>query len=99
MPTASSLAAIASLLASAVPGVTVAPAAEPGTLRPLVEHVGGRTAPAEPGALARQWPGSYFETAFDGRSALFRIGSGDVALHILVDGTPADTLVKPGPGL
>ncbi|KTW14859.1 SGNH/GDSL hydrolase family protein [Sphingomonas sanguinis] len=99
MPTAASLSAIAALLASALPGVTVAPAPEPGTLRPLVEHVGGRTAPAGTGALARQWPGSYFETAFDGRSALFHIGPGDVALHVLVDGTQVDTLVKPKPGL
>lgn len=101
MLTGPPLCVLAALLAAALPGGTVAPAREVGTFPRLAEHVGGRTAPApgEPGALARQWPGSYFETAFIGRAVLFRIGSGEVALHILVDGAPVDTLVKPAPGL
>lgn len=64
----------------------------------LPMHVEGRV--DRVGAdVVRQWPGTYFETAFRGRSALFRIGAGDVRLHVLVDGRPVQTLVKPTPGL
>lgn len=99
--TASHLAVLAALLASPLPGVTVSPAPDTGALLPLTEHVGGRTTPAPggPQALTRQWPGSYFETAFNGRAVLFQVGPGEVALHVLVDGTQVDTLVKPLPGM
>lgn len=50
-------------------------------------------------ALVRQWPGSYVETAFDGASALFTIGAGEVGLHVIVDGREIDTLVRPAPGV
>lgn len=100
MPIASLLPA---LLAVALSGVTVAPvpATTGGALRPLADHIGGRTAavPGDAGLRARQWPGTYFETAFTGRTALFRVGPGDVALHVLVDGVPVNTLIKPAPGL
>jgi lysophospholipase L1-like esterase len=47
----------------------------------------------------RQWPGSYVETAFRGSAALFRVGAGEVALHVVVDERTVTTLVKPAPGL
>jgi lysophospholipase L1-like esterase len=47
----------------------------------------------------RQWPGSYFEAAFDGATVLFTIGSGEVGLHVMVDGRAIDTLVRPAPGV
>lgn len=95
------IAHLVALLASALPGVTVALAPDASSPLPLAEHVGGRMAPApgDPKALVRQWPGSYFETAFDGRAALFRIGPGEVRLNILVDGAEVSTLVKPQPGM
>ncbi len=61
-------------------------------------HIGGRGM-VEGDALRRQWPGSYVEAGFADDSADLRIGSGDVRLHILVDGRPAATLVKPKRGL
>lgn len=61
-------------------------------------HIGGRGM-VEGDALRRQWPGSYVEASFADDSADLRIGPGDVRLHILVDGRPAATLVKPKPGL
>lgn len=49
--------------------------------------------------FVRQWPGSYFETVFEGAAAFFKIGPGEVGLHVLVDGRMIDTLVRPAPGL
>ena len=49
--------------------------------------------------FVRQWPGTYFETAFRGSSAFFRVGPGDVSLRIRVDGRSPIPLVKPSPGL
>jgi lysophospholipase L1-like esterase len=47
----------------------------------------------------RQWPGTYFETAFRGTNAMFRIGQGDVNLRIRVDNGEPIPLLKPRPGL
>jgi lysophospholipase L1-like esterase len=49
-------------------------------------------------AFRYQWPGTYFETAFKGNSAFFRVGPGDVHLHVLVDGKSIASLVKPSAG-
>jgi lysophospholipase L1-like esterase len=67
-------------------------------LSPLAVHVGGR-AVRKGHAVVRQWPGTYFETGFEGRAAYFRVGPGDQILHILLDGRSLGTLVKPRPGL
>jgi lysophospholipase L1-like esterase len=87
---------IAALLLAAA-AVTPVPA---GTAvgRALPVRVVGRTVRVEGGWL-RQWPGTYFEGAFRGRTALLRVGSGDVTLHVLVDGARVATLSKPAPGL
>jgi len=77
--------------------VTPAPAtAAPG--RPLPMRIGGRV--VRQGTMAqRQWPGTYWEGAFRGQQAMFRVGAGDVVLNVSVDGTRVARLVKPQPGL
>ena len=65
---------------------------------PLPVHIGGRVERTADG-YKRQWPGTYFEAAFRGPSALLRIGQGDVILRVSVDGALAAKLVKPKPGL
>ena len=86
-------------LTAAAPVVTVTPVTSGvGTARPLPLHVGGRVAASADG-MRRQWPGSYFEASFEGREALMKVGLGDATLHVLVDGQPVATLVKPRPGL
>lgn len=73
--------------------------AEPAGLAPLPARVQGRVAPQPDGTLRRQWPGTYFETAFHGSELFFRVGAGDVSLRVSVDGGPAVPLVKPAAGL
>jgi lysophospholipase L1-like esterase len=51
-----------------------------------------------PEGAAYQWPAVYFEAAFDGRIVFFKVGPGNVILHVSIDGIPAGTLVKPKPG-
>jgi lysophospholipase L1-like esterase len=45
--------------------------------------------------FVRQWPGTYFETAFSGRSAYFSLGPGQVIAHVLIDGKVVYTLMRP----
>jgi lysophospholipase L1-like esterase len=76
---------------------TVTPATEKaGTVLPV--HIGGRVERAAEG-YTRQWPGTYFEAAFYGPSALLKIGWGNVILRVSVDGAPVAKLVKPRSGL
>lgn len=98
---AASIAALAFAAASAVAAPSLAPAAAPAGLIPAPAYVGGRVVRAgAPGAetFTYQWPGTYFETAFTGTELYFKIGPGDVILHVSVDGQPFDPLVKPAPG-
>lgn len=67
-------------------------------LKPHPTRVTGRVRAEPDGALLRQWPGTYFEAAFDGPEAFFRVGPGDVSFRISVDGGAAIPLVKPSPG-
>jgi len=102
---ASSLAVVAvtgGLLLLAVPAVAqevARVASEPAGLKPLAARVTGRVAAQADGALLRQWPGTYFETAFQGDEVFFRVGAGDVSLRLSVDGGTVVPLVKPAPGL
>lgn len=69
------------------------------TLKQLPLQINGRVAAGrQPGSYLRQWPGTVFETAVQGRNILFRLGEGDVKLHVLLDGDLIRTLVKPAPG-
>ena len=83
----------AMLLAS----VTPVPAAT-ATGKPLAVRIGGRAERVGDG-WRRQWPGTYVEGAFRGRQAMLRVGTGDMILHVLIDGKPVQTLVKPAAGL
>lgn len=46
-----------------------------------------------------QWPGAYFRAAFKGKQVFFRVVTKDEILHIVVDGEPAGTLVRPDAGV
>jgi lysophospholipase L1-like esterase len=97
-----SLGAAASLLTmgAAAPGITARVAPVPATaarVAPLTTLVNGRVLRGAEG-YTRQWPGSYFETAFRGKAAIFRVGAGEVRLHLLIDGRTIGTLVKPRAG-
>lgn len=82
--------------ADAPVGVSPAPAGrEQG--RPLPLTIGGRV-DRQPDGYHRQWPGTYFDTAFDGESVQFAVGPGDVALNVTIDGRQVAHLVKPRPG-
>ncbi len=92
----------ASLLAN---GCAIAPSQDAQTapaLEALSYHVGGRAdcSAADDGAMhcTRQWPGTYFETAFEGPAISFQVGPGDVSFRISVDGQVRDYLRKPMPG-
>jgi lysophospholipase L1-like esterase len=76
--------------------VTLEPLPPPG-LRRLPIAVTGRVERGPDGSLLRQWPGTYFETAFTGRSAYFRVGLGEVSLRVTVDDGAPLALVKPAP--
>jgi len=74
-------------------------ATEPAGLKPWPANVNGRVAKQPDGSLLRQWPGTYFETGFNGDEVYFRVGPGDVSLRLSVDGEAPIPLVKPAPGL
>jgi lysophospholipase L1-like esterase len=83
--------------AAPVAAQTVERVATQSNLRPLPIAVHGRVE-RRGSDFVRQWPGTYFETAFRGSSAFFRVGPGEVSLRIRVDGRPPIPLVKPSPG-
>ena len=89
--------------AAARPSVRLVPASPVGVkLKPVPTDVGGRALNVgERGheLLVRQWPGTYFRTAFRGTGIYFRVGRGDVSLRVSADGTHLATLMKPDAGL
>ncbi|WP_428156152.1 GDSL-type esterase/lipase family protein [Brevundimonas sp.] len=80
--------------------LTVVPTSTaPGVSLPV--HVGGRVQVLGAGAETTyrlQWPGVYFESAFQGREVAFRTGAGDVRLRVTVDGQAVD-VTRPAAGL
>jgi lysophospholipase L1-like esterase len=70
----------------------------PPTLAPLASEAHGRVKVEADGSMGRQWPGAYFETAFTGDQAFFRIGAGEVSLRVRVDDQDVGALVRPAPG-
>ncbi len=76
--------------------VTVAnPADLAASLTPLPMVTGGRTTVTG----QRQWPGTYYESAFKGTEAYFRVGPGDVHLKVTVDGGAPTYLTRPAAGV
>lgn len=69
----------------------------PSDLTALPMHVGGRVLKTADG-YTYQWPGTYFEAAFEGQAVYFKVGQGDQILHVAVDDQPAAPLVKPSAG-
>lgn len=92
------VAAMAAMPAAAQTVQVVPAGTDTPTGRALPLHVGGRVV-ADADGYRRQWPGSYFESAFTGDTAQIRVGPGEVKLHVLVDDRRVATLVKPQPGL
>ncbi len=82
-------------LAGPVTVVPVAAGVAIGRVLPL--HTGGRVERTADGDR-RQWPGTYWEAAFEGSGIALRIGAGDVILKVSVDDGPPATLVKPRAG-
>lgn len=82
--------------------VQIRPAAiAPKAARPLPVAIGGRVLRRDAGdarVFLRQWPGTYFETAFRGRGVLFGVGQGAATLRVLVDGAPVGRLADSAPG-
>ena len=91
-------------LVSLAAGIVPDPASAGGTLAAAPAVPAGAVALANPiaGRISAsgqyQWPGLYFEARFHGTSVYFTTGPGDVILHVLIDGAPLGTLVKPTPG-
>jgi lysophospholipase L1-like esterase len=67
-------------------------------LAPLPISVAGRVVSGDAG-YRYQWPGLYFESAFEGRGVYMKIGPGKVILHVIVDGKALGRLVKPAAGI
>ena len=94
---AMALALVAGPVVAAAP--VVAPVATaPADLKVLPMAIGGRVQQKN-GAWTYQWPGTYFETAFQGQAVYFRVGPGDEILHVAVDGQASAPVVKPAIGL
>ncbi len=92
-----------SLVASAAAAQpTVEAVQAPAGLTPLAMHIGGRVQATGDGTssiYAYQWPGTYFDTGFTGQNVYFQLGTGDVILHVDVDGQVLPPMVKPASGL
>ena len=92
-----------SVLLAGVPGLAAATTPVVTAIRSVPQDhaaapftAGGRVARAPDGVgVLHQWPGAYFETAFEGEGIVFVNGPGDVILHVQVDGRRIDTLDKP----
>ncbi|MES2349789.1 MAG: GDSL-type esterase/lipase family protein [Pseudomonadota bacterium] len=82
--------------AAPAPAAIVA-APSPPSLRALPASVSGRVSPEGTG-YRYQWPGIYFEAAFEGRELYFKVEPGEVILHVLVDSARLEDMVKPAPG-
>lgn len=92
---------LAASVATADPAVAPALVAA-SDLTSLPMHIGGRVESTGDGKLSiytYQWPGTYFETAFTGKDAYFQVGTGDVIMHVTLDGQILAPLVKPAAGL
>jgi lysophospholipase L1-like esterase len=90
----------ASPVAPAAPAISVGRIdASAAATQPAPSAVGGRAAPVHgTHAVAYQWPGVYFESAFQGSRIDFGIGPGQVIVHVQADGETVTTLERPETG-
>jgi lysophospholipase L1-like esterase len=79
------------------PHITAVGAPPPG-LTVLPASVAGRVLHQGANSYQYQWPGIYFEAAFEGKSLYFSVGPGDVIVRVLVDSVETAKLVKPAAG-
>jgi lysophospholipase L1-like esterase len=77
------------LLAFLVAGATQA-------AEPLPVHVGGRTVAEADGSHRFGWPGTYFESRFDGTAVTVSAESGSEFMRVLVDGEEKLVFKRPG---
>ncbi|GGD00343.1 lipase [Aquisalinus flavus] len=70
----------------------------PDNATPLPVYIGGRVMASDAG-WRRQWPGTYFETAFEGNEAWIDIGEGEVMLAVTIDNGDPVQLIKPAAGI
>jgi lysophospholipase L1-like esterase len=74
----------------------------PSSLRLLTMSTGGRMlAEQSTGGASSynyQWPGVYFEAAFNGNGVYFKVGPGETILHVVIDDQPPIPLIKPAAG-
>jgi lysophospholipase L1-like esterase len=97
--------ALSPLAAAQTPHID--PATPPANLTPLPFSIGGRVLiqddASQPSFGAKlytfQWPGTYFEAAFNGTEVYFRVGSGKQHLHVNVDQQPTLILTQPATGV
>lgn len=75
--------------AVATPPATLAPLPASTVGRVVTERVGGRD------VYRYQWPGVYFDAAFEGTALYFSVGPGETILDVGVDGQTRATLTKP----
>jgi len=72
------------------------------SLPPAPMSTGGRMMAEDAGEerlnYRYQWPGTYFEAAFEGSAICFAIGPGDEILHVRIDDQPPVRLVRPAAG-
>ena len=84
--------------ALAEPAHITAVGASPQGLAALPASVGGRVLREGANGYRYQWPGTYFEAAFEGKSVYFNVGPNNVVLHVLVDSVAMARMVKPAAG-
>lgn len=70
----------------------------PANLTALPASTVGRVLKDTANGYQYQWPGVYFDAAFEGRQVYFNVGAGDVILRVLVDSVEKARLVKPAAG-
>jgi lysophospholipase L1-like esterase len=84
------------LTCPAANAVRVTSVVKPADAKTLDLYVPGRTRIAN-GRYTYQWPGVYFEAAFQGPKVYFEVGAGAAILRVLVDDQPVTTLRSPAP--
>jgi lysophospholipase L1-like esterase len=78
-----------------VPALTAPPMFVGGRVATVASSMGGAFA----SEYLAQWPGTYFETAFNGHEVFFRVGANHAIFHVVVDGRAPLVLTNPAAGV